>query len=62
MSFFGLRKFPAPIIKPFWPFFAAGGIVFWGVMKLQEKGIHSETWRNDPRNPYGQQLAKEAHH
>jgi len=62
MSFFGLRKFPVPIVRPLWPFFIAGSIVFYGVEKLQEKGIRSEEWVKDPRNPYAQQIAKEAHH
>jgi len=62
MSFFGLRKFPVPIVRPLWPFFIAGTIVFYGVGKLQDKGIRSEEYAKDPRNPYAQRIAKESHH
>jgi len=62
MSFFGLRKFPVPILRPLWPFFVAGSVVFYGVNRLQEMGIRSEGFVNDPRNPYTQLIAKEKHH
>ncbi|KZT44027.1 ATPase, F0 complex, subunit J [Sistotremastrum suecicum HHB10207 ss-3] len=62
MSFFGLRKWPTPIARPLWPFFIAGGIVFYGVQKLQDAGVRSEEYAKDPRNPYASQIAKEAHH
>ncbi|KAH9955245.1 ATPase, F0 complex, subunit J [Russula dissimulans] len=62
MAFFGLRKFPTPILKPLWPFIAASGITYYLVSKAQDIGVRSEGFRNDPRNPYAAQIAKEAHH
>ncbi|EPS93034.1 hypothetical protein FOMPIDRAFT_1033850 [Fomitopsis schrenkii] len=62
MSFLGLRKWPTPVLRPMWPFIAAGSITFYLVSKAQDLGVRSETWRNDPRNPYAAQIAKEAHH
>lgn len=40
-------------MRPMWPFFAAAGIVFYGVNVLQEKGVTTEEAKKDPRNPYG---------
>ncbi|KAH9920351.1 ATP synthase j chain-domain-containing protein, partial [Fomitopsis serialis] len=62
MSFLGLRKWPTPVAKPMWPFVAASAVTFFLVSKAQDMGVKSETWRNDPRNPYAAQIAKEAHH
>ncbi|PPQ64813.1 LOW QUALITY PROTEIN: hypothetical protein CVT26_002645 [Gymnopilus dilepis] len=50
------------IVKPLWPFMAAGTITAYLILKAQESGIRSEQWRNDPRNPYAAELAKESLH
>ncbi|KAI0717611.1 ATP synthase j chain-domain-containing protein [Fomitopsis betulina] len=73
MSFLGLRKWPTParppilqlpllVLRPMWPFLAASTITFYLVSKAQDLGVKSEEYRNDPRNPYAAQIAKEAHH
>ncbi|KAI0672641.1 ATPase, F0 complex, subunit J [Trametes maxima] len=62
MSFLGLRKWPTPVAKPMWPFVAASVLTVFLVGKAQELGVKSEGYRNDPRNPYAAQIAKEAHH
>ncbi|KAI0077666.1 hypothetical protein K474DRAFT_1057427 [Panus rudis PR-1116 ss-1] len=60
MAFLGLRKWPTPVAKPIWPFVAASGITFYLVSKMQDMGVKSEQWKNDPRNPYAAQIAKES--
>ncbi|KIM77481.1 hypothetical protein PILCRDRAFT_825258 [Piloderma croceum F 1598] len=60
MSFLGLRKWPTPVMKPMWPFMAAAGITFYLISVGQAKGIRSPEYRNDPKNPYAAQLAKES--
>ncbi|KAN0116600.1 ATPase, F0 complex, subunit J [Russula decolorans] len=62
MAFFGLRKWPTPVFRPLWPFFAASGITYFLVSKAQDVAVRSEGFRNDPRNPYAAQIAKEEHH
>lgn len=62
MAFLGLRKWPVPVAKPLWPFVAASGITLYLVSKAQEAGVKSEEFRNDPRNPYAAQVAKESQH
>ncbi|KAI0050862.1 hypothetical protein FA95DRAFT_1486525 [Auriscalpium vulgare] len=62
MAFLGLRKWPTPVLRPLWPFFAASGITYFLVAKAQDIGVRSEGFRNDPRNPYAAQIAKEEHH
>jgi F-type H+-transporting ATPase subunit j len=62
MAFLGLRKWPTPVMKPLWPFFAASGVTFYLVSKLQNSAIRSEEFAKDPRNPYAAQIAKESHH
>ncbi|KAH7920368.1 hypothetical protein BV22DRAFT_808432 [Leucogyrophana mollusca] len=62
MSFFGLRKWPTPVLRPMAPFLAASTITFYLVSKMQDMGVRSETYAKDPRNPYAAQIAKEAHH
>ncbi|KPM34246.1 hypothetical protein AK830_g12328 [Neonectria ditissima] len=54
MSWLGvqpLKKFPAPFLKPYWPFFAAGAVIAYGVNSLQGKMMGAAEWKNDPRNP-----------
>ncbi|KAF9532798.1 ATPase, F0 complex, subunit J [Crepidotus variabilis] len=62
MAFFGLRKWPTPIVKPLWPFMVASGVTFYLISSAQTSGVRSAQWRNDPRNPYAAELAKEAIH
>ncbi|KAI0319078.1 ATPase, F0 complex, subunit J [Amylostereum chailletii] len=62
MAFLGYRKWPTPVFKPLWPFFAASGITYYLVCKMQDMGVKSEAYAKDPRNPYAAQIAKEAHH
>ncbi|GLB34510.1 putative ATP synthase j chain [Lyophyllum shimeji] len=50
------------IVKPLWPFMVSGGIVLYLVARMQDQAIRSPQWRNDPRNPYAAQLAKESLH
>ncbi|KAI2472249.1 putative mitochondrial F1F0 ATP synthase subunit Atp18 [Annulohypoxylon bovei var. microspora] len=55
MSWLGvtpLKKFPAPVLKPLAPFFAAGVIIAYGVNSAQNAMMKSDEWKNDPRNPY----------
>ncbi|KAI9065074.1 hypothetical protein FKP32DRAFT_1590969 [Trametes sanguinea] len=62
MSFLGFRKWPTPVAKPMWPFVAASALTFYLVAKAQDMAVKSETYRNDPRNPYAAQIAKQSHH
>ncbi|CAJ2504200.1 Uu.00g115940.m01.CDS01 [Anthostomella pinea] len=54
MSWLGaapLKKFPAPVLKPMAPFFAAGLVILYGVNAAQTSMMKSDEWKNDPRNP-----------
>ncbi|KAK1758038.1 ATPase, F0 complex, subunit J [Echria macrotheca] len=54
MSWFGLtplKKFPAPVLRPMAPFFAAALIVAYGVNSAQNAMMDTPEFRNDPRNP-----------
>ncbi|KAH9900788.1 ATPase, F0 complex, subunit J [Cubamyces lactineus] len=67
MSFLGLRKWPTParlisVAKPMWPFLTASLLTIYLVGKAQDMGVKSEGFRNDPRNPYAAQIAKQSHH
>ncbi|KAL2754043.1 hypothetical protein ACRALDRAFT_1063013 [Sodiomyces alcalophilus JCM 7366] len=60
MFWFGarpLKKFPAPVLKPMAPFFAAGLIIAYGINSAQNALMQTDQWKNDPRNPN----AKSAH-
>ncbi|KAG1823809.1 ATP synthase j chain-domain-containing protein, partial [Suillus subaureus] len=50
------------VLRPMAPFLAASAVTFYLVSKMQEMGVRSETYAKDPKNPYGAQIAKEAHH
>ncbi|KAK4211766.1 ATP synthase subunit J [Rhypophila sp. PSN 637] len=53
-TWFGIKapkKFPAPVLRPMAPFFAAGLIVAYGINGLQNSLMGSPEFRNDPRNP-----------
>jgi len=62
MSFLGMRKWSTPVLRPLWPFLAAGAVVFYGVSKMQDMGVKSEAYANDPRNPYALKISKENEH
>ncbi|KAM6500060.1 ATPase, F0 complex, subunit J [Amanita muscaria] len=62
MAFLGLRKWSTPIVRPLWPFMISGSVVLYLVYGAQESGVRSEAWRNDARNPYAAQIAKESLH
>ncbi|KAF9460678.1 ATP synthase j chain-domain-containing protein [Collybia nuda] len=62
MAFLGLRKWPTPILKPLWPFMAAGTLTMYLVSKAQDNAVRSPENRNDPRNPYAAQIARESLH
>ncbi|EJP62219.1 hypothetical protein MY5147_008797 [Beauveria neobassiana] len=54
MSWLGvtpLKKFPAPFLKPYWPFFVAGAVIAYGANSAQNSMMASDQWKNDPRNP-----------
>jgi len=59
MAFLGLRKWPTPVAKPMWPFFAASVLTYYLVSKVQDMGVKSDEYANDPRNPYAAQIAKQ---
>ncbi|KAG1786707.1 uncharacterized protein HD556DRAFT_1247986 [Suillus plorans] len=64
MAFLGLRKWSTPVhsislvLTPMAPFLAASAVTFYLVPKMQEMGMYTK----DPKNPYGAQIAEEAHH
>ncbi|KAH7886318.1 ATPase, F0 complex, subunit J [Phlebopus sp. FC_14] len=62
MPFFGLRKWPTPVLKPMAPFLAASAITFYLVSTMQDLGVRSEQYAKDPKNPHAARIAKEAHH
>ncbi|KAB5562736.1 ATP synthase subunit J [Coniochaeta sp. 2T2.1] len=54
MSWFGvtpLKKFPAPVLRPMAPFFAAGLVIMYGVNAAQNSMMATDEFKNDPRNP-----------
>ncbi|KAH6683703.1 ATP synthase j chain-domain-containing protein [Plectosphaerella plurivora] len=60
MSWFGatpLKKFPAPVLRPMAPFYAAGLIIAYGINSAQNAMMDSAEFKHDPRNPN----AKKAH-
>lgn len=46
-----LKRFPTPMFKPYWPFFAGGVIVYWLVGKAADASSNTREFINDPRNP-----------
>ncbi|KAK7064566.1 ATP synthase j chain-domain-containing protein [Favolaschia claudopus] len=59
MAFLGWRKWPTPILKPYWPFMVAATISLYGISKLQDSAVRSGDFAKDPRNPYAAQIAAE---
>ncbi|CAG8975795.1 hypothetical protein HYALB_00008236 [Hymenoscyphus albidus] len=45
------KKFPAPVAKPYAPFFIAGLVVMYGVNSFQTMMMNTDEFKNDPRNP-----------
>ncbi|KAF2460704.1 putative mitochondrial F1F0 ATP synthase subunit Atp18 [Lineolata rhizophorae] len=45
------KKWPVPIMKPYWPFFAAGALVAYGINSFQNVLMNTDEYKNDPRNP-----------
>ncbi|EMF08155.1 uncharacterized protein SEPMUDRAFT_152424 [Sphaerulina musiva SO2202] len=45
------KKFPTPVAKPMWPFYAAGLIIAYGVNSFQTVLANTDEYKNDPRNP-----------
>ncbi|KAF1344679.1 ATPase, F0 complex, subunit J [Delphinella strobiligena] len=45
------KKFPAPVLRPYAPFFIAGGIIFYGINSLATTLSGTDEYKNDPRNP-----------
>lgn len=46
-----LKRYPAPVLKTYWPFFIAGAVVYYAVGKVTESALRSDEYINDPRNP-----------
>lgn len=46
-----LKRYPTPILRPYWPFFVGGLIVYWGASKFSNAMLHADEFVNDPRNP-----------
>ncbi|OJJ51383.1 hypothetical protein ASPZODRAFT_21854 [Penicilliopsis zonata CBS 506.65] len=45
------KKFPAPVAKPMFPFFAAGLVILYGVNSFANVLMSTDEFKNDPRNP-----------
>lgn len=45
------KRFNTPVLKPLWPFFVGGAIVFWAVGKAADASSRTDEFINDPRNP-----------
>lgn len=46
-----MKRFGTPILKPYWPFFVGGAVVFYLVGKAADASANSAEFINDPRNP-----------
>ncbi|TDL21599.1 hypothetical protein BD410DRAFT_789720 [Rickenella mellea] len=65
MAFLGLRKWPTQVARPLWAFVAATSVTVYLVSTIQDIGVKSDTYKNDPRNPYAEKIARQekaAHH
>ncbi|KAF2773879.1 hypothetical protein EJ03DRAFT_323249 [Teratosphaeria nubilosa] len=45
------KKFPVPIHRTMWPFYAAGLTIAYGINSLAGTLSQTEEFKNDPRNP-----------
>ncbi|KAK4451170.1 ATP synthase [Podospora aff. communis PSN243] len=64
MSWFGVapfKKFPAPVLRPMAPFFAAGLVIAYGINAAQNSMMAGDEWKNDPRNKKAASAAAAAH-
>ncbi|QKX56532.1 uncharacterized protein TRUGW13939_03637 [Talaromyces rugulosus] len=50
MSLLG-KKWPAPVGKTMFPFYAAGLVILYGVNSIANASMNSAEFKNDPRNP-----------
>ncbi|KAI1004298.1 hypothetical protein K3495_g3911 [Podosphaera aphanis] len=50
MPLFG-KSYPAPVVRPMVPFYAAGLVVLYGMNSLANAMMNSDEFKNDPRNP-----------
>ncbi|KAG0675098.1 atp18 subunit J of the mitochondrial F1F0 ATP synthase [Kluyveromyces marxianus] len=46
-----VKRFPTPVLKPYWPFFAGGAIMLYAISKAADLSANSKEFINDPRNP-----------
>ncbi|POW15254.1 hypothetical protein PSTT_02193 [Puccinia striiformis] len=53
MTFFGVRAWPTPVLKPMSHFMIGGVITFYLVNKMQTAMLKSPEYAKDPRNPHG---------
>ncbi|KAK9474682.1 ATPase [Dipodascopsis tothii] len=51
MSLFVFKKYPTPIFKPMWPFFAGGVLTFWGISTAADLYMNTDEFINDHRHP-----------
>lgn len=55
------KKFPTPLLKPYWPFFVSGVVVYYMMGKAADMSANTSEFINDPRNPRfnrGEKLAE----
>ncbi|KAH9445993.1 hypothetical protein Pst134EA_022972 [Puccinia striiformis f. sp. tritici] len=52
MTFFGVRAWPTPVLKPMSHFMIGGVITFYLVNKMQTAMLKSPEYAKDPRNPH----------
>ncbi|GAV52357.1 hypothetical protein ZYGR_0AG03480 [Zygosaccharomyces rouxii] len=45
------KKFPTPLVKPYWPFYLAGAVMFYTIGKAADASANTPAFINDPRNP-----------
>ncbi|KAF1809949.1 hypothetical protein P152DRAFT_476076 [Eremomyces bilateralis CBS 781.70] len=60
MSLLG-RKWPAPIMKPMWPFYISGVVILYGVNSMATAMANTDEHRNDPRNHIVRNKTQAAH-
>lgn len=46
-----LKRFSTPVLKPYWPFFVGGVVVYYLVGKAANASAGTSEFVNDPRNP-----------
>ncbi|KAH8692985.1 putative mitochondrial F1F0 ATP synthase subunit Atp18 [Talaromyces proteolyticus] len=58
MSLLG-KKWPVPVGKTVWPFYAAGVVILYGVNAAANASMNSAEFKNDPRNPHAKPAKKD---